>query len=341
MTEQTLPTVAPIELAGRQRVAALMITIGTAAAANVLSKLPPEAAEKIAAEILGTKRVSAQVRDQVLEETYAALYSHMSDLQGGATYALELFIEAFGEQKGMDLLEKVTALQIRPPFEFLLRMDPTQVAQLLADEHPQTIAIVLAHLEARSAARILPLLESRLQVEVARRIAVTEKTTPEAVSVVEEGLSRRASATVTEQTQVGGTKQLAQVLNQMSTMNNKDILSGLRDIDADLEDEVRRSMFVFEDIKLITERDMQKVAMALDQKDIAMALQGAEQALKDKFLKSVSQRSAESLRDEMSLLEGSRPRQKTIEESRSRIVEVIKGMEDREELYIDRGGDDD
>jgi flagellar motor switch protein FliG len=340
MTEQALAPAPPqVQLSGAQKVAALMITIGTTAAANVISRLPPEAAEKIAAEILHTRSVRPQVRDQVLEETYGALFAHLTDLQGGPQYALELFVQAFGEQKGMDLLEKVTAAQIRPPFDFLLRVDPMQVAQLLEGEHPQTIAIVLAYLEPRAAARILPLLEPSLQVEVARRIAVTEQTTPDAVKVVEDGISLRMTSVVQESTKVGGAKPLATVLNQMSTTYNKQILTGLREIDAELEDEVRKSMFVFEDIKLITDRDMQKVLQAIDTKDLSLALKNADTVLRDKFFSNMSSRAAEMLRDEMSVV-GERVRPKNIEEAQSRIVERVKKMEEDEELFIDRGGGD-
>ena len=339
MTEQTIsaPVAAPVHLTGAQRVAALMITIGTSAAANVLSRLPPEAAEKVAAEILVTRAVKPQIRDQVLEDTYTALFSHMTDLQGGPQYALELFVEAFGEQKGMDLLEKVSASQIRPPFDFLLRADPMQVAQLLDSEHPQTIAIVLAHLEPRAAAKILTLLEPSLQVEVARRIAETDQTTPEAVAVVEEGISRRMVNVVQESTKVGGRKPLAQVLNQVDRTTERQILGSLQEIDAELADEVRKFMFVFEDIALLDDRSMQRLIREIDVKDVALALRKAEESLKSKFFDNMSSRAAEMLRDEMSV--GGQVRIKNIEEAQGRIVEIVKRLEDADEIYINRGGE--
>jgi len=341
MTEQSLTPAQPrIQLSGARKVAALMITIGTSAAASVLARLPPEAAEKIAAEILQTSNVKPEVRDQVLEETYTALFSHMTDLQGGPSYALELFVQAFGENKGMALLEKVTAAQITPPFDFLRRADPSQAATLLEGEHPQTIAIVLAHLEPRTAAKILPLLDPGLQVDVARRIAMTEQADRDAVNLVEEAISRRfSSGGERETSKVGGTKPLATMLNQMTTMNNKVILAGLHEIDVELEADVRKKMFIFEDIKLINDRDMQKVLAAIDQKDLSLALKSADQGLKDKFFKNMSSRAAEMLRDEMTVT-GDRVRPKNIEEAQSRIVERIKKLEDDEEIFIDRGAPD-
>jgi flagellar motor switch protein FliG len=340
MTEQALPAPTPapaVHLSGAQRVAALLITIGTTAAANVLARLPPEAAERVAAEILNTKTVKPQIRDQILEETYTALFSHMTDLQGGPQYALELFIEAFGEQKGMDLLERVSAAQITPPFDFVLRADPMQVAQLLENEHPQTIAIVLAHLEPRAAAKILTLLEAGLQVEVARRIAETDQTTPEAVKVVEEGIRRRMVNVVQESTKVGGRKPLAQVLNQVDRTTERQILGSLQEMDAALADEVRKFMFVFEDIELLDERSMQRLVREIDQKDLALALRNVDENLRDKFFRNMSSRAAEMLRDEMSV--AGQVRIKNIEEAQGRIVELVKRLEDADEIVIIRGGE--
>ena len=338
MTEQALPAAATaVRLTGAQRVAALMITIGTTAAANVLSRLTPELAEKVAAEILITRSVKPAVRDQVLEETYTALFSHMTDLQGGPQYALELFVEAFGEKKGMDLLERVSASQIRPPFDFLLRADPMQVAQLLESEHPQTTAIVPAHLEPRTAARILTLLDPALQVEVARRIAQTDQTTPEAVAVVEEGISRRISSVVQESTKVGGRKPLAQVLNQVDRTTERQILGSLQELDAELADEVRKFMFVFEDIALLDDRSMQRLVREIDTKDLSLALRNVDDALKAKFFANMSSRAAEMLKDEMSV--GGQVRIKNIEEAQGRIVEIVKRLEDADEIYINRGGE--
>jgi flagellar motor switch protein FliG len=339
MTEQAVSLAGnpQVHLTGAQKVAALLITIGTSAAAGVLAKLPPEAVERVATELMNTPAVKAQVRDQIMEEAFTALFQHMNDLQGGQNYALELFIEAFGEQKGMVLLEKVNASLIRPPFDFLLRADPMQVAQLLESEHPQTIAIVLAHLEPRAAAKILTLLEATLQVEVARRIAVTDQTTPEAVALVEDGISRRMSSVVQESTKVGGSKPLAQVLNQVDRTTERQIMGNLQELDAELADEVRRFMFVFEDIGLLDERSMQRLLRDVDTKDLALALRNVDEELKAKFFRNMSSRAADMLRDEMSV--GGQVRIKNVEEAQGRIVEVVKKLEDSDEIIINRGGE--
>jgi len=340
MTEQALPAaipLSPVHLSGAQKVAALMITIGTSAAAGVLAKLPEDVVERVATELMNTPAVKAQVRDQIMEETYTALFQHMNDLQGGSNYALELFIEAFGEQKGMVLLEKVNATLIRPPFDFLISADPMQVAQLLESEHPQTIAVVLAHLQPRIAAGILKLLDTTLQVEVAKRIALTDQTTPEAVALVEDGISRRMSSVVQESTKVGGSQPLAQVLNQVDRTTERQILGTLQEDDPALADEIRRFMFVFEDISLLDERSMQRLLRDVDTKDLALALRNVDEELKAKFFRNMSTRAADMLRDEMSV--GGQVRLKNVEEAQGRIVDVVKRLEESDEIMINRGGE--
>jgi flagellar motor switch protein FliG len=340
MTEQIAVATAPTTLlTGTQKVAALMITIGTSAAARVLSRMPPEAVDQVAQELMATPALRGVVRDQILEETYAALFDQMNDLQGGSQYALQLFVEAFGEAKGIALLDKVHATMSRPPFDFLLRADSLQVAQLLAGEQPQTIAIVLAHLEPRAAAKILTLLDTELQVEIARRIALTDQTTPEAVTLVEDEIRRRMSTEVQESTQVGGSKPLAQVLNQVDRTTERQILGSLSELDPELAEEVRRYMFVFEDISLLDDRAMQRVIREIDTKDLALALRGVNEELKAKFFQNMSQRAAEMLRDEMTV--AGQVRMKNVEEAQGRIVEVVKRLEDQDEIIINRGGSDD
>jgi len=343
MTEMAVATSAPatpqVTLTGAQKVAALLITIGTAAAARVMTKLPPEAVEVVAAQLLRTPAVPADIRDQVMGDTYSALFTQMSDVQGGSQYALDLFIEAFGEARGMTLLDRVHATLVSPPFEFLAKVEPLQVAQQLSTEHPQTIAIVLAHLEPRAAANILKLLDPpALQVDVAYRIAMTEQTTPEAIAMVEEGIRRRMTTVVQTSAQVGGKKPLAQVLNQVDRTTEKAILGELQQRDQATADEVRRFMFVFEDIKLLDDRSMQRLMKDVDSKDLALALRGVDDELKALFFNNMSQRAAETLREEMSL--GGQVRMKNVEEAQGRVVEIVKRLEDADEIVINRGGDD-
>lgn len=329
-----------LSLTGSRKVAALLITLGTEAAAKLLARLPPEAIDRVALDLLRTPAVDAGVRDAILEETYAGLFSAGGVMPGGEVYASELFGQAFGEAKAREMLERVHRAQQVVPFEYLRGAEPTAVRDLLAGEHPQTIALVLAHLDPRSAARILIEFEPTLQVEVARRIALTDQTTPETLAIVEAGLKRRISSVVTETTTaVGGVRPLAHVLNQAGRTAERQILGALAEQDAALADEVRRFMFVFEDVMLLDDRAMQRVIRELDTKDMALAMRTASDAIKEKFFSNMSQRAAEMLREEMSL--GGQVRIKNVEEAQGRIVEVIKRLEDSDEIVISRGGSDD
>ena len=333
------PEAVALQLSGPRKVAALMITLGTEASAKLLARLPPEALDRVALELMRMPAVDSNIRDLILEEAYAGLFAHAGVLPGGENYALELFAQAFGQTKAQELLDRVHQAQQDIPFEFFLEIDPIQGAGLLAEEHPQTIAIVLAHMEPRAAARILTQFEPSMQVEVAKRIALTEQITPEAIEIVEDGLRRKLSSVVTDVTSVGGTRPLASVLNQVGRSNERQILTALAEQDSQLADEVRRYMFVFDDVILLDDRAMQRVVRELDAKDMALALRPATEALRLKFFQNMSQRAAEMLREEMSM--AGQVRMKAIEEAQQRIIDLIKKLEDSDEISINRGGSED
>ena len=225
------------------------------------------------------------------------------------------------------------------PFDFIRDLDPMQAAGLLTEEHPQTIAIVLAHIDPRSAAQILTQFEAPTQVEVAKRIALTEQITPEAVQIVEDGLRRKLSSVVTDVTSVGGTRPLAHVLNQVGRTNERLILTALSEQDSQLADEVRRFMFVFDDIVLLDDRAMQRVIRELDAKDMALALRPATEPLRLKFFQNMSQRAADMLREEMGL--AGQVRMKAVEEAQQRIIDTVKKLEDSDEIVVNRGATED
>jgi flagellar motor switch protein FliG len=333
------PEAATLQLSGPRKAAALLITLGTEASAKLLARLPPEALDRVALELMRMPAVDSSIRDAILEEAYAGLFAHAGVLPGGENYALELFGQAFGQSKAHELVERVHQAQQIIPFDFMRDMDPVQAAGLLSDEHPQTVAIVLAHLDPRNAARILTQLEPPVQVEVAKRIALTEQITPEAVQIVEEGLRRKLSSVVTEVTSVGGTRPLAHVLNQVGRTYERQILEALSEQDSQLADEVRRYMFVFDDIILLDDRAMQRVIRELDAKDMALALRPATEELRLKFFQNMSQRAAEMLREEMGL--AGQVRMKAVEEAQQRVIDSIKKLEDNDEITINRGGSED
>jgi flagellar motor switch protein FliG len=333
------PEAASLALSGPRKAAALLITLGTEASAKLLARLPPEAIDRVALELMRMPAVDSVTRDAILEEAYAGLFAHAGVLPGGENYALELFAQAFGSGKAHELLDRVHQAQQIIPFDFLRDLDPMQAAGLLTDEHPQTIAIVLAHIDPRAAARILTQFEAPIQVEVAKRIALTEQITPEAVEIVEEGLRRKLSSVVTDVTSVGGTRPLAHVLNQVGRTNERLILTALSEQDSQLADEVRRFMFVFDDMVLLDDRAMQRVIRELDAKDMALALRPATEQLRLKFFNNMSQRAADMMREEMGL--AGQVRLKAVEEAQQRIIDTVKKLEDSDEIAVNRGGSED
>jgi flagellar motor switch protein FliG len=333
------PEAAALSLSGPRKAAALLITLGTEASAKLLARLPPEALDRVALELMRMPAVDSQTRDAILEEAYAGLFAHAGVLPGGENYALELFGQAFGQGKAAELLERVHKAQQIIPFDFMRDLDPMQAAGLLSDEHAQTIAIVLAHIDPRIAARILTQFEAPIQVEVAKRIALTEQITPEAVEIVEDGLRRKLSSVVTDVTSIGGTRPLAHVLNQVGRTNERLILTALSEQDSQLADEVRRFMFVFDDMVLLDDRAMQRVIRELDAKDMALALRPATEPLRLKFFQNMSQRAADMLREEMGL--AGQIRMKAVEEAQQRIIDTVKKLEDNDEIVVNRGGSED
>jgi flagellar motor switch protein FliG len=333
------PEAGTLALSGPRKAAALLITLGTEASAKLLSRLPPDAIDRVALELMKMRTLDSTDRDKILEEAYAGLFAHEGVLPGGENYALELFAQAFGQSKARELLERVHQAQQIIPFDFMRDIDPTQAAGLLSEEHPQTIAIVLAHLDPRTAARILTQFDSPVQVEVAKRIALTEQITPEAVGIVEDGLRRKLSSVVTEVTSVGGEKPVAGMLNQVGRTNERTILKAIGEQDASLAERIRKLMFVFDDIVLIDGKSMQRIIREIDNKDIAIALKVATDPVRAKFFDNVSQRAAEMLREEMDV--GGQIRMKAVEEAQQRIIDVIKKLEDSEEIVINRGGSED
>ncbi len=324
-------------LSGARKAAALLIALGRDAAARVLARLPADAVERLTLELLRTPALDAAVRDAILSEAHADVFAGSGLMPAGETFAYEVVREAYGPDLAEDVISRVRKAQIPAPFEFLRDADPSQVRELLATEHPQTIALVLAHLDPRSAARVLTELDAPLQVDVARRIAMTEQVSPETVAVVEAQLrSRMAAFAAGSTTTVGGARPLAHVLNQVDRSTERQILGGLAEIDPVLADEVRRYMFVFEDVLLLDDRAMQRVIRELDAKDIALALRATTEEVKEKFFSNMSHRAAEMLREEMEL--AGQVRMKNVEEAQGRIVEVIKRLEEQDEIVISRGG---
>jgi flagellar motor switch protein FliG len=277
----------------------------------------------------------------VFEEFYGLAKGKQYMTQGGAEFARELLAKSLGEEKAAELMHRLSAAFAELPFQFLHRTDPRQLLSYLGDEHPQTIALVLAHMSADQATIVLAGLTPELQADVAHRIAVMESTTPEAVRHVETALQRRLASVLQTQEamSIGGLQQIVDILNRADRSTEKLILQGLESRDSELADEVRSRMFMFEDITSLDDKSIQLVLRQVQTADLATGLKGVRDDVRLKIMRNLSERAAENLADEIEMLGPVRLKQ--VEEAQQRIIQAIRQLEEQGQLVIRRAGGDD
>jgi len=327
-------------ITGRQKAAMLLVSLGPDLAASVLRHLGEEEIEALTFEIANLPQVTAQEREEVVQECYQMALAREYVSLGGLQYARELLERSVGPQRAAEILERLTtSLQISP-FDAFRRMDPAQLASLLQQEHPQTIALVVAYLKPAQAAAVLASLPRELQVEVAMRVAVMDRTTPETIREVEAALeSKLVNLPTQEFTAVGGVQALVSIINESDRATERVILEALEERDPDLASQVKKLMFVFEDLLSLDDRSVQLVLRNVDSKDLAMALKGASEELREKIFRNMSQRAAEALREDLQLM--GPVRRRDVEEAQGRIVGVVRQLEESGQIVIARGGQED
>jgi flagellar motor switch protein FliG len=328
------------ELSGLSKCAVLLMRMGTANAARVLRCLRESEVTAVTGEITRLANVSPEAVAEVLDEFRLMLAARRHVAMGGVDYARSLLEETLGKEKAVEILDRLNVSTADAPFEFLRKADPRQVLGFLQEEHPQTIALVVAHLPADSASMILSGLEEELQREVAVRLAVMDRTSPDIVSAVEESLQRRLSSVLKQSdfSIAGGVGALVEILNRSDRATERIIFEGLEDYDGGLADEVRSRMFVFEDIVTLDDRSIQLVLRQVDSKQLAVALKGVKQEVRDKIFRNVSQRAAQNLAEEIEMMGA--VRLKTVEEAQGAIVRVIRSLEEAGQIVIARAGSD-
>jgi flagellar motor switch protein FliG len=326
-------------LTGTQKAAMLLLQLGRERAAKVMSKLEVPEIEELTAEIMRLERVDAALADEVVEEFYAASAIGPS-VNGGLGYATQLLEGALGRDEAAGMLERLQTSMAGQPFEFLQNADARQVLSLLNGEHPQAVALVLAHLRPEHASAILAGLPADQQSEVAHRIAMMERASPDVVAVIAESMQRKASTVLTpnELSAVGGVQPLVEIINRADPTTEKLILEGLQSRDEALADEVRSRMFVFGDIVLLEDRAMQLVLRSVETNELSVALKGAAPEVRDKILRNLSERARENLEEEIELLGPVRLSQ--VEEARAGIVQAIRRLEESGQIVIRREGED-
>lgn len=325
---------------GVQKAAILVMQIGRERAAPLLRSLREQEVSEIMAEVARLQHLEADEIAEVLNEFKETFIARAHVAQGGYDTARELLEASFGSQKADEILDNLGVTMVAAPFEFLRRADTRQVLSYLQDEHPQTIALVLAHMNADAAAMVLSALPEEQQREVALRIAKMDRTSPEVIEQVEAILERKLSTVIQQSdfAQAGGLETLVDILNSSDRATERLILEGLESQDAELADEVRNRMFVFEDITTLDDRAVQLVLRSVDAKELAVALKGVDQKVRDKVLKNMSERAAANLSEEIQLL--GPVKLKTVEEAQNSIVRVIRTLEEAGQIDMARGGDE-
>ncbi|ASJ54354.1 flagellar motor switch protein FliG [Brevibacillus porteri] len=328
------------ELSGRQKAAILLISLGPEVSAQVFKHLREDEIEQLTLEIANVRKVDTDEKDKILSEFHQIAVAKEVIAQGGITYAKEILQKALGETKAMDIINRLTAnLQVRP-FDFARKADPGQILNFIQNEHPQTIALVLSYLEAQQAAMILSALPQERQAEVAKRIATMDSTSPEVIAQVEQVLEQKLSATVTQDyTQAGGIEAIVAVLNGVDRGTERTILDSLEIQDPELAEEIKKRMFVFEDIATLDNRSIQRVIRDVENADLQLSLKVSSEEVREVIFRNMSKRMADTFKEEMEFMGPVRLRD--VEEAQSRIVAIIRRLEEAGEIIIARGGGDD
>ena len=327
-------------LQGRKKAAVLLVALGAERAANVFKHLRDEEIEALSLEMAQTHQVTPQATEAVFEEVVETAMAAEYFAEGGVDYAREVLEASLGDEKASAILGRLAAIIEMRPFEFLRRTPPEQIAAFLAAESPQTIALVVANLHQMLAAQVLSQLPSDEQAKVAMRIATMSETSPEVIKDVEQVLRQKLSNVISQEYAAsGGVGPLADILNHADRSTERNVLDKLTEIDSELAEEIRRLLFVFEDVVKLDDRSLQLVLKEVDQKDLALALRGVSDEVKEKVLKNMSQRGAEMLMEE---IEFQPPQRRSmVEEAQGRIVATIRKLEDAGALVIGRAEEDD
>ncbi|MDQ1257102.1 MAG: flagellar motor switch protein FliG [Candidatus Hydrogenedentes bacterium] len=322
------------KLSGKEKAAVLLACLGSRAASRVLSSMNDEEVEQLTLDISTMGPVEADVRVSVFDEFHQMAVANKYMTQGGIDYARELLETAFGSERAIEILTRLQSSLQEVPFEFLKKADPSQICSFIQDEHPQTIALILAHLDSQVSAIILAGLPQNIQAEVVIRIATIDRTPPEIVREVERVLERKMASVFSQGfTFAGGVKEVAEILNRIDRGAEKAIMAELEERDAELADEISRLMFTFEDIVYVDDAGIQKTLREVEIRDLALALKTANEEVTDKILRNMSERAREIILEEIEFLGPVRMR--NVDEAQQKIVTAVRRLEDAGELIIE------
>ena len=334
-----MPRIVEEKINGIQKAAILLIVLGPERSATVFKHLKEEEIEELTLEIANTRSVTPQLKEEVLEEFYQICLAQQYIAEGGISYAKELLEKALGQDKALDVIGRLTSsLQVKP-FEFVRKTDASQLLNFIQDEHPQTIALILSYLSPQQSAMIISALSPDRQSDVTKRIAVMDRTSPDVIKEVEKVLeSKLASLINQDYTIIGGVDAVVDILNTVDRGTEKHIMETLEIEEPELADEIRKKMFVFEDILLLEDRAIQRVLRDVDNNDLAIALKSANEQVQAAIFNNLSKRLAVMIKEDMEFM--GPVRMKDVEEAQQKIVNIIRKLEDSAEIVISRGGGD-
>lgn len=324
---------------GKEKAAILLIALGPDKSAEVFKYLNEEEIEELTLQIANMRMVSSEEKQQVIEDFYQMALAQEYISEGGIDYAKEILERALGSDKAVDIINRLTSsLHVRP-FEFIRKSDPNQLLNYIQNEHPQTIALILSYLHPTQASQILASLPPEKQGEVTMRIATMDRTSPEIIKEIEKVLETKFSGILSQDfTTTGGIQAVVDILNSADRGTEKFIMEELDMMDADLSEEIRRRMFVFEDIASLDNRSIQRIIREIDNAQWAIALKGASEEVKEVIFSNMSKRLAEMIKEDIEFMGPVRIRD--IEEAQQNIVNVIRKLEEDGEIITPRGGDE-
>ncbi|MBJ7331955.1 MAG: flagellar motor switch protein FliG [Solirubrobacteraceae bacterium] len=330
---------ATVAYTGRQKAAAMLVSLGPEKAAEIMRFMPDEEVEQLSADMAEIYRVDPGVSEALYEELYIRMAPGSEVALGGLEYTREVLENLLGPQRADEIISLLQARGEVRPFEFLRRTPPEQIYTLLKDEAPQTIALVIASLWPSVAGQVLTHLPPEVQAEIAVRIATMKETNPGVIGAIDQGLRQKISAISTaEFHSPGGVDALADILNNAGRSTERHVIEHLAASDPELADEVRMKLFTFEDLSVLEDRDMQLILREVEGKDLVLALRGVPDDLVNKFLSNMSERAAQTLREDMEVMP---PQRRTVvEEAQGKIVAIVRRLDEEGTIVLPRGEDE-
>lgn len=328
------------ELSGKQKAAVLLMSLDVDVSAKIFQELDMKEVETIAVEITNMRDLDPKLIEQVIEEFYQLMTAQAYLVEGGLDYAQVILEKSYGMEQAREIIEKIRVLTTVRGFNILKKSDPQQLASFLQKEHPQTIALILSHLPPDQSAEVLAEFKEDMRAEAIMRIATIGKVSPQLVSEIEHVVDQIAESTIQQNlSQAGGSQLVANILNKSNNASAKSMLENIEDKKPEMAIEIKRLMFLFDDIVLIDDKGIQRILRDVDKKDLALALKIADEKIKEKIFKNMSERAAAVVREELEFM--GPVKLKEVESAQMRIVDIIKELEEQEEISVGGRGKDD